>query len=139
MERRRRKVLLSGLVAFCVWQIAMLASEAVPALASPVWRLLLVMASLSGGVFWFVNTLQMSRFQKEVEQNAAVSQALSDELTVYNRNKAVAAAFAAVMVTQVAIILLSLFVTLRASSVAQLTILVGVAAMTGAFLLFDRE
>jgi hypothetical protein len=32
-------------------------------------------------------------------------------LTVYNRNKAVAAAFAAVMVTQVAIILLSLFVT----------------------------
>jgi hypothetical protein len=117
----------------------MLASEAVPALASPVWRLLLVMASLSGGVFWFVNTLQMSRFQKEVEQNAAVSQALSDELTVYNRNKAVAAAFAAVMVTQVAIILLSLFVTLRASSVAQLTILVGVAAMTGAFLLFDRE
>jgi hypothetical protein len=37
-------------------------------LASPVWRLLLVMASLSGGVFWFVNTLQMSRFQKEVSR-----------------------------------------------------------------------
>jgi hypothetical protein len=139
MERRRRRVLLTGLVAFCVWQIAMLVNDAMPGTQSRIVQQVLIAVGMLGWLFWSVNTWQQMRFQKELQQHPAVAQALNDELTVHNRNKAIAAGFVAVMATQAVIILLSMVWELKAMTAAQLTLMVGVAAMTVAFLLLDRE
>jgi hypothetical protein len=140
-DRLRGHMLLGALVGFAVWQGATIANELLAPTTTPrSMRITLVVISLAGGAYWSFYLFKILRWGRHISTDAAVATALNDERTELNRLKAFRLAFFAVMLTQLIVMIASLFfLTIPAMISAQLTILVGCTAFIGGFLLYERE
>jgi hypothetical protein len=137
MDIRRRQILAGSIAGFIAAQTAMILDR----LWMPTgWvHILLIGISLLGWAFFGLQLFFLFQTSHILHGEPGVQLALNDEFVRQNRRKATAAAFWAMMACQAAIILLDLLVPFDAEIAAQITLTVGVVAMIGSFLWYDRE
>lgn len=138
MEVSRRRLLVQGLVAFGLWQVADVIRRAVPGLTRE-WRIGLVIAALLGWVIWSIHLLKMSNFQKLLKRDPALREALNDERIRQLRLRAFFAGYWALLCAIGVFYGLSLFLPLPGSVVAQILLIVGVCSPMLALLIYDRN
>lgn len=138
MERRRRRLLISSLVGFSVWQICLVARHAMTEATFPLKGLLLGVG-LSGFGLWFFQMLQVVKFQGVLKRDPALAQALTDERYEHAILRSHATTFWVLLCTAGGLMAWSAFFPLSGRIAAQLFLIIAVCSATIALLIYDRE
>ena len=138
LERRRRGMLIGLLVGFTLWMGADLAHRlgtlgSVPP-AAVAWT---VGVGTLGWVFYVFNFFRMVRMKRMLRRDPALAAAADDEYRKHLRLKAFATAFWVLLVLQPVLGMTLGTMPIRIG--ARISLIVGVVAAVGGFLLLDRD
>lgn len=135
MTKKQTKRILK--IGFCIWDgLRIIDNYLLENHTFP----LLTGIMLLGWLIWLVGLIQIIRIGKEMNGNKLMSQILNDELIEHNRFKAWRASLVMVALTQVFIVMTTLFVTeVSGILAAELSIFVLVTSAIVGFLYFNKE
>lgn len=138
LERTRRRMLAGFLVAYVTWQVPTIVQEAAGARMPPgIVGASSVLAALAA-VVWIAYSLWLWRLLRQLAHDPAMAEALDDERVEQARSRALAFGFWALLVYLAMARLAAFLLEISAATVAQSGLVVAVAAVIGAFLVYDR-
>ena len=140
LDHTRQRMLVGMLVGFALWQGIRIADGF--AVAHTDWVALrwgLLATGLAGWLCWSYYLVRMLMLGRKLRAEPALAAALNDEFIQHGRLRAFATAFWVVMAGQAVAAGFGAFLRLDGALVANITILIGVSAAIGAFLLYTRE
>jgi len=137
LEQKRSKWLLIGLIGFSIWDGSRIINAyLLDNYTSPIFTGLMLL----GWLTWTVGLIKIIRLGKEMKRNKLFAQILNDELIELNRSKAWRASLIMVGLTQVLIMLTTLFVTeISGILAAELSIFVLCTSAVAGFIYFNKE
>ncbi|MBF5044980.1 hypothetical protein FGE12_21440 [Aggregicoccus sp. 17bor-14] len=139
LDASRRRTLWGLLVAIVLWQgLDVVAKVLALSGHAGTWRHAAVLVSLPAWLYWCVGMVQQQRWLRQVRADPALREALNDERTRHARRQAWTVGFFAMLAVQTLFLAAGSFWALPGALVAQVTLLVGVAGSTAAFLHFER-
>lgn len=133
-ERTRTRLLLGGLICFVIWEVLRLTERAWGATLNRATRQALIIGSLIGWLGWSYYLIRTIRLGRIVRATPGLESMLNDEFVQLARLKAWRAGLFAVLVAQIGLMAFQV----PGHIAPQLTMLVGVAASIGAFLIYER-
>jgi divalent metal cation (Fe/Co/Zn/Cd) transporter len=98
----------------------------------------IIMAGLTGWVLFVINIFRLKRFVKTVTKSSNLKQALSDELSLYNRNKSFVTGYYILIAMAGVFFALSVFTDITALVVSEVILYVGVLSSLISLLIYNR-
>jgi uncharacterized membrane protein (DUF485 family) len=139
LESARRRMLTSYVIAFSLWQLPTILSEALRNTGSPNLLGALDLAAGLAGLYWLSQLIWMIRIHRQVASDPKLAAQMQDERNREHLANAFSAAFW-VLLGYLVLIRLSAFITpLSSGLVAQAGILLGVVSPIIVFLLMERR
>lgn len=139
LGRSRRRMLLGFAIAFIAWQVPTVLDEVLAGSVPDRYGVLLTVLAAVAGIVCLVFAIRYVRTARAIARDASVAAALDDERVRAIRNRSYAVGFWTIGGFLIATRLLALGWDLSASAVAQIGLIVAVAAPIVTFVVLDRE
>ncbi len=137
LESKRIKWLSINLAGFCIWDSLRITTNHLLDISDAP---LLTGIMLLGWLIWIIGLVQIIRLSSKVRKTRLALEIMNDELFKINLLKAFRTALVTVIVAQLAIILITTFIThLSGIFVAEISVFISVTTVIGAFLYFNRD
>ena len=95
--------------------------------------------SLFGSVMWIKSLVQLRKFGKIVNSDIHLKNALNDEFAIHNRNKSFIVGYWTLIILLGIFFLLSMFTTISALIVCEITIYIGIISSLLSSLIYNRD